>query len=97
MLAVFKKFLDNPDIFTFLNLTGDGIKRYFPPNLTADANLLRWHITMFLSEFVIDEQLIGAWATDDLYIDPPIDRLTWSGYKVFCELQDRAKHNPQQN
>jgi len=95
MLAVFKKFLDNPQVFRLENMTGDAIKGFFQPNLTADSNLLRWHIALFLSEFIVDEETFKHLATGDLYFKESTDYLTWSGYKVFCELQHRTKNNPQ--
>jgi hypothetical protein len=99
MLAVFEKFLENPAIFEYRYLSGNEIEKHFPPHLTADARLLRWHIVMLLDEFVLDfeSNLINDWSTSDLYPEELPDRLNWSGYAVLQNLREVAKKNPKQH
>lgn len=66
MREVFRNFLENPKRF-YLNANpgsalDDTLDSYVPYNLSPkfDKNLLRWHVVVFVSEYILDARFINA-------------------------------------
>jgi hypothetical protein len=68
MFAVFKKFLENPQVFSFKHGMYDNRQRivnsYVPEELRGQYNInhIRWHVVVVLGEFVISRDVINAFS-----------------------------------
>ena len=86
MLAIFKQFIKRPQYINRSHLTREIIYEYNPPNRTEPNDVIHWHIVLFLNEFVLDSSRVDTFGTDSLRLIGA-DYLTWSGHKLFQELQ----------
>jgi len=79
------------------------IDTYIPYELAGqfDMHTIRWHVVVFLSEFVINRDVINAFPLrvnvgprfprpDDLRLKQPTDYLNWSGQKLYEFLKDQC-------
>jgi len=93
MLDVFEKFLGNPQrlISSIGDLAGaNTIDAFCPPGLSSDQSIIRWHVIMFLSEFVLDPQLVSAYGTYGLVLEGT-DYLNRSGQQFYADLKTHAQ------
>jgi hypothetical protein len=103
MFAVFKKFLENPQVFSFKHDIDDNRQRtvnsYVPEELRWQYNInhIRWHVVVLLSEFVISRDVINAFPfvinidprPNELRLEDPTDYLNWNGKKLYKRLQKK--------
>ena len=104
MFAVFEKFLANPKD-NIRSMQGqkldDTLDSYIPYELKEfDKNVLRWHVVLFVSEFLLDNHYTSAHfgeyrpgnpisrRPDKLKITEPTDFLNWSGQKLYERLKN---------
>jgi len=105
MLAVFENFLKNPEPIYHGSQCGDTLDdildEYVPYELTHfDSNLLRWHVILFASEFLLNVHIaktrfgeytcVGGSRPDKVGFKEPIDYLNWSGHQLYKRLKDEA-------
>ena len=97
MLAVFEKFLENPaELYRLASLceknsqdSGKSVTNwvdFYCPSVSGyERNLVRWHVAIFLSEFVLDRR----WVVDYSSLLPlkGEDYLTYSGKALLAKLK----------
>jgi hypothetical protein len=82
MLKIFEHFIKQPFAYNPRATPDSEINKCCPPDLSVEDPIVKWHITLFLQEFVLIESL---------YVFPPdrtgTDFLTWGGQCLFEELK----------
>jgi len=91
MLAVFEKFLEDPESF-FSGESRDisDIERCCPQHESHDFSLVRRHVIAFLSEFLLSPYLVGIYGKPGI-IMRNTDYLNWSGQRLYEELKRRVQ------
>ena len=84
MLAIFRHFLKNPSGFKKEGCGANKIELLCPPHLDRYDQVVQWHLAVFLSEFLLDTELLHAFGNFPLC---GTGYLTWSGQQLFEELE----------
>jgi len=112
MLAVFKTFLNNQMTFpTKESLAREShqsipirpqffdcyiIRTFLPSGFNVSNDVIRWHILMFIDEFLlptIDINTVGVGKFAVKATDPTA-YLNWSGQELFEKLTNSSESNP---
>jgi hypothetical protein len=91
MLAIFEKFLANPQEIR-KPLGENQLKQYVPATSSIDTNTIRWHLLVFFDEFVLDRQTIHSFG--NTWPKNSEDYLNWEGKHLYYELKQRVKQKP---
>jgi len=94
MLAVFEKFLENPQAFYAAGGTYSAAEKCFPAKLPDSPDIIRWHVLAFLSEFILCPRIVVSYNNNLRFQGE--DYLNWKGKQFYDELKNNAKHSPQE-